>query len=288
MLATPVLRGGPACLNRLPHGFSRSFVVVLALLAIALGTVLVASAAYMFTANHLLLDGGIRVQGTVVGIRSEERSMTPSAGYPAPQGAHRTLGGSYAYLVYIPLVRYLTTDGGVFEFEGEAATRDTNRKGDQVSVVYLPERPSEARLVEDAEGGVEYMLALLGVRPLGIGLVVLARSAVAAVRERRARTGPGARDIEATVVVVERVAGREDKPLSHVVARWTDPRSGQLHEFEDYVRMPLAAARAKFLRRRVRVRFDSRTPQDYWMTLPDGGRSARDGAAARTGRRSRR
>ncbi len=125
------------------------------LFGIVFGAVFAGVGVRVMTVGQRLRRHGMRVPGVVVGLRRSSGD-----------------GG-----VYYPTLQFQTVQGFVMETESDLGSNPSPvRPGQQVMVVYDPERPQRARL--DGVGGRGVLRSVLF---LIVGLVILVASLVAAV-----------------------------------------------------------------------------------------------------------
>ena len=125
------------------------------LFGIVFGAVFAVIGVRVMTVGQRLRRHGMRVPGVVVGLR-------------------RSSGDSG---VYYPTLRFQTVQGSVMETESDLGSNPSPvRPGQQVMVVYDPERPQRARL--DGVGGRGVLRSVLF---MIVGAVILVISLVAAV-----------------------------------------------------------------------------------------------------------
>ncbi|MER6172466.1 DUF3592 domain-containing protein [Streptosporangium sp. NPDC001681] len=125
---------------------------IVPLFGIVVGAVSVGTSIRVMTVGQWLRRHGVRVPGVVVGLRRGNR-------------------------VYYPTLRFQTVQGFVVETESDLGSNPSPvRPGQQVMVLYDPERPQRARV--DSVGGRG---VLHGVLFLTVGAVILVVSLVAAV-----------------------------------------------------------------------------------------------------------
>jgi Protein of unknown function (DUF3592) len=128
---------------------------IVPLFGIVFGAVFVGTAVRVMTVGQRLRRHGVRVPGVVVGLRRSSHGRGP----------------------YYPMLRFQTMQGSVLETQSDLGSNPSPvRPGQQVMVVYDPERPQRARL--DGVGGRG---VLHGVLFLTVGAVILVVSLVAAV-----------------------------------------------------------------------------------------------------------
>ncbi|MER5622020.1 DUF3592 domain-containing protein [Streptosporangium sp. NPDC002544] len=126
------------------------------LFGIAFGAVFAGVGIRVMTVGQRLRRHGVRVPGVVVGLRW---SSSGDNG------------------VYYPTLQFQTVQGSVVETESDLGSNPSPvRPGQQVMVLYDPERPQRARL--DGVGGKGVLHSVLF---LTVGVVILVVSLVAAV-----------------------------------------------------------------------------------------------------------
>ncbi|MGW0590643.1 DUF3592 domain-containing protein [Streptosporangium sp. NPDC002607] len=128
---------------------------IVPLFGIVVGAVFVGAGIRVMTVGQRLRRHGVRVPGVVVGLR-------------------RSSGGNR---LYYPTLQFQTVQGSVVEAASDLGSNPPQvRPGQQVMVVYDPERPQRARL--DGVGGRG---VLLGVLFLTVGAIILVVPLVVAV-----------------------------------------------------------------------------------------------------------
>ncbi|MEU0479336.1 DUF3592 domain-containing protein [Streptosporangium sp. NPDC006013] len=131
---------------------------IVPLFGIVFGAVFAGIGARVLTVGQRLRRHGVRVPGVVVGLRWSSSNGNDSG-------------------VYYPTLQFQTVQGPVVETESDLGSNPSPvRPGQQVMVVYDPERPQRARL--DSVGGRGVLHSVLF---LTVGAVILVVSLVAAV-----------------------------------------------------------------------------------------------------------
>ncbi|MET8047383.1 DUF3592 domain-containing protein [Streptosporangium sp. NPDC005286] len=131
---------------------------IVPLFGIVFGAVFAGIGVRVLTVGQRLRRHGVRVPGIVVGLRWSSSNGNDSG-------------------VYYPTLQFQTVQGSVVETESDLGSNPPPaRPGQQVMVVYDPERPQRARL--DGVGGKGVLHSVLF---LTVGAVILVVSLVAAV-----------------------------------------------------------------------------------------------------------
>lgn len=79
-------------------------------------------------------------------VSTEARAVGPIPDHTS----RRSHGLDHPSLMFFPSVRFQTSDGMTVEFQDELGTNAPPRVGDQVTVIYYPARPEEAKVALDS------------------------------------------------------------------------------------------------------------------------------------------
>lgn len=193
--------------------------IIAASLLLVVGLVCLAVAATTYLVTNRFVATAEQTTGTVTGL--EERTST----------RRDADGHTRRRTVFVPVVRFTTTDGEAVEFRGSnGSDPPAHDVGDTVTVAYDPDDPSGARIVGFAD---LYLLPLIFG---GVGLVLTAAGvSVLLVRRRHRQHRAWLREhgqrVEAEVTAVRLDTNvRANNRHPYVVDLvWRDPRSGTTH-----------------------------------------------------------
>lgn len=210
-----------------------------------LGIALLLGASATLYSTVQFLDSAATAQGQVVELE-----------------AHRDSDGT----TYFPQVVFRSLDGQSHRFTSSSgANPPSYHTGEQVEVLYRPERPDKARINGFFSlWGASLILAIMGLCFSAIGL---GRTLYVLYKKRRqAWLKASGQPVEATISSVEKAAFSYNDTQPFVIkAQWQDPASKQVFVFQsEYIWFdPL-----EYLDRdNVTVRIAPGNPRQYWMDI---------------------
>jgi hypothetical protein len=90
-----------------------------------------------------LYASGLRAEGTVIEVRISRTIETEER-----ESGDRTTRRQVERVSFAPLVRFVAADGRQVEFLGKGGSEEAHKAGDRVTVLYRPEAPAAATLLE--------------------------------------------------------------------------------------------------------------------------------------------
>lgn len=135
--------------------------LLLAILLLVNGLPFAGIAAYLFYQDYALLQNGVRVEGTVIGLATSQDEDS---------------------LTYAPVVRFTSEGGREYTFTGDVYSRPAAYEaGQTVTVLYPPDEPGKARL-KGQGNTLTVVFGIIGSLEILLGLFVFGKAALSRIQ----------------------------------------------------------------------------------------------------------